>query len=229
MTNSRAKLRALILRVAPALERYIERKTYDQFRARLWAAVVRLFEGGHDSSFMATFARSIDVQLTEAWNLGAAEVGVQPDEMNNDDVNILRSIIANEMQFIQGIAGEIQSDVDNGLTREQLESYYGNRVSLWATRYLETQNRARMVFGSKQKFIWVRGPTSDGCDTCIALNGIVAFGWEWEEARFIPQNPPNRLLKCSGWGCLCEIKPTTKRRTARALDRLLTIATADNL
>lgn len=232
MIDSRATLRDLIRQAVPALERYIERKTYNAYRARLWGAVVRLFEGGADGAFMASFARSVDQQLTEAWNKGAEEVGVMPDEMDNNDVNILRSIIANELQFIQRLAGDIQKDKANGMTKAQLESYYGRRTDLWANRYIETLNRSRMVFGGKVKMEWVEGPTSDKCPFCLALNGIVAFGSEWEQARIHPQMPPNPTLTgmrdgkpgCKGWGCQCQLKPTSKRRSIRAMDRLTEIA-----
>lgn len=232
MTGSNLRLRELIARALPALEAYLERKTFEAYRARLWGAMVRLFEGGPDANFMATFARTIDQQLTEAWNKGAAEVGVDPDEMTNDDINILRSIIANELMFIERIAGEIQADKTNGMTRVQFEARYSARADLWATRYKETQNRAKMVFGSKVKFMWVEGPTSDKCPFCRALDGIVAFGYEWDEARIHPQMPPNPTLTgikdgepgCKGWGCQCEFKPTTKRRTRRAFERITQIA-----
>jgi len=85
-------------------------KSYDQYRARLWGAMLRLYNGGRDASFLATFARSIDQQLTQAWNNGADEVGVAPDEMTLADIEILNAIIANENDFIARIAGEIQSD-----------------------------------------------------------------------------------------------------------------------
>lgn len=231
MKDARHKFYDLLDRVRPLLAAYIERKTYEQYRSRLWRAALRLFNGGADGNFMASFARSVDQQLTEAWNKGAAEVGVMPDEMTNDDVNILRSIIVNELHFIERIAIEIQADAAMGLTREQFESRYGSRISLWANRYTETLNRARMVFGQKQRFEWVEGGTLDKCPFCLALNGIVAFGYEWEQARAHPQMPPNRALTgemngrkgCKGWGCECEFKKTTKRRTARAFDRITEI------
>lgn len=201
------------------------RKTYEQYRARLWGAMVRLYNGGRDANFIASFARSIDEQLTKAWNEGAADVGVMPDEMSNEDIEILRLIIANENDFITRIMGEIGDKRDDpNYTREMFDSEYGARVDLWANRYNETVNRARMQFGQKQKGEWVTGPTEQSCPTCSKLNGIVAFYYEWESAGFHPQNPPNEKLACGGWACLCEIKPTTRRRTSRALDRLIEIA-----
>lgn len=204
-------------------------KTYDEYRSRLWRAMLRLYNGGRDASFLATFARTIDQQLTQAWNNGADEVGVAPDEMTRADIEILNAIIANENDFITRIAGEIQSDRDDGMTREDFEKKYGARVDLWANRYNETVNRAKMQFGSKQKFVWELGATEEHCQTCSKLNGIVAFGHEWESTGFHPQMPPNPKLECEGWRCDCSLTPTNKRRTARAIDRLTQIATEPHL
>jgi len=205
-------------------------KTYDQYRSRLWSAAVRLFNGGRDAGFVSTFARTIDVELTKAWNEGASDMGVMPDEMSKDDMGILNAIINNENQFIKGIAGEIQDDAANGMDRERFDSKYGARVDLWSNRFLETVNRARMHFGDKQRLEWVEGNTKEKCEICPKLAGIVAFGWEWQETKFQPQAPPNPTLPtdnggCGGWNCKCQLLPTKKKRTARALDKLTSLAT----
>jgi hypothetical protein len=219
------------------VRRIVEAKTIEQYRARLWSAAQRLFTGGRDSAFMATFIRSIDQQLTEAWNKGADDMGVAPDEMSADDRNILEAIINNETDFIKRMAGDIQAAKDAEMTPEDFERQFGARVDLWANRYNETVNRAHVVFGQKARLIWEMGATEEHCPFCSALNGIVAWGYEWEEARFHPQMPPNPTLSgewnggkgCEGWHCDCGLNPTTRRRTARALDKLMTIATAAHL
>lgn len=199
-------------------------KTINEFRKRLWGAAQRLFDGGSRGDFTGTFARSIDVQLTEAWNKGAESVGVEPDEMTEDDLAILEAIINNENHFIRGISWDIVQAREEGLEQEAFASKFGARVDLWANRYNEVVNRARMQFGSKVRLKWVYGMTEDHCDQCRDLNGIVAFGREWQAARLHPQMPPNNLLGCEGWGCECQLVPTTERRTSRAMDRLTHIA-----
>lgn len=218
------KTLTLALRQAAAL------KSYEQYRARLWGAMVRLYEGGRDGNFMASFARSIDEQLTRAWNAGADDVGVSPDEMTAEDMVILGAIIDNENNFIDGVMGEIDAArADPEYTREQFDKQWGARCDLWANRWSETVNRARMHFGSKTRLEWRLGATEQHCDTCSRLNGIVAFGYEWDEARIQPQAPPNAMLTCSGWRCDCSLEPTTRRRTGRALDRLLEIGLSGKL
>lgn len=211
-------------RVYLALHKKIaERKTYERYRSQLWQAVQRLYSGGRDAAFMATFIRQIDTQLTEAWNKGAADDGVQPDEMTRDDFVILEAIIDNETQFIQRLADDIAEAVANGIEKADFDKRFSARVDLWANRYNETVNRARMQFGQKQRFEWKLGNTEEHCSTCSRLNGIVAFGHEWESAAVHPQIPPNPALECGGWRCDCELKPTKKRRSIRALDRITEI------
>jgi hypothetical protein len=215
--------------VKAMIARLDERKTYDQYRSRLWGAMLRLYNGGRDANFVSGFVRSIDVQLTEAWNKGAADVDIAPDEQSKEDRDVLTAIIDNETKFIERIMGEIADDRDAGMTRDDFDKKYGARVDLWANRYNETVNRAHVQLGSKVRMEWVLGATEEHCETCAALNGIVAFGVEWEQARLHPQMPPNDLLECEGWRCDCKLEVTKKRRTARALDRLTQITTARNL
>lgn len=198
-------------------------KTYEQFRTRLYNAAERLFTGGRDANFLATFTRTIDQQLTEAWDVGAQEVGVEPDEMTSNDFEILSAIINNENEYINRIADDIDAAREEGLEPAKFESKFGARINLWAQRYVETVNRAKMHFGSQQRFEWVLGNTKEHCSTCPRLAGIVAFGREWEQARVHPQMPPNPQLECHGWLCDCYFQPTTKRRTPRALDKIINI------
>lgn len=214
---------------SPDLWQYIQVKTYDQYRARLWGAMVRLFNGGRGSNFDGSFARSIDQQLTQAWNDGGDDMGVAPDEMTPEDIHILDGIIRNENDFITRIGGEIRADADAGMTREDFDKKYQARLDLWANRFNETVNRAHIVFGGKQKLQWKLGATEQHCSTCAKLDGIVAYATEWDQARFQPQAPPNPLLECEGWRCDCTLTPTTARRTGRALDRLTQIATSAHL
>jgi hypothetical protein len=225
--DNRARLREFVKRIIDS--GVLETKTVERYRARLWAAAERLFNGGRDAAFMATFIRSIDQQLTQAWMEGAASVNVQQDEMTPDDFGILEAIINNETEFINGIADAIQSTKDEGITKEQFDKRFGSRVDTWANRYNETVNRARVQVASKKRFKWVLGKTEEHCDTCARLNGIIAFGYEWESAKVHPQMPPNEVLACGGWKCDCGLEPTDERRTPRALNRITNIVMAARL
>jgi hypothetical protein len=205
-----------------------ETKSYDELYSRLYAGARRLFNGGKDANFLATFARSIDAQLTEAWNDGADDMGVAPDEMTESDMSILNGIIDSENNYIQGLADDIQADKAAGMTLADFESKYGARCDLWANRYTETVNEAHIRFGGKQKLQWNLGATEVHCDACQSLDGIIAFADEWAQAGVKPQNPPNQMLGCDGWRCDCRLEPTDKRRSPRALDTITEIALTAN-
>lgn len=209
--------------------RVMEKKTAEQFLSRLWGACVRLFNSGNEGNFIASFVRAIDVQLTDAWNKGAESVGITQEDMTAEDFQVLSSIIDNESSFIEGLATDILQAKQEGITRQEFETQFSSRVDIWANRYNETENRAKMHFGGKTRLEWVLGATEKHCTTCAALNGIVAFAQEWEESQVQPQAPPNHALECGGWKCDCSLVPTDKRRSANALSRIMDIATAGNL
>lgn len=101
-----------------------------------------------------------------------------------------------------------------------------SRAELWANRYNQAKSDAvkAMALESGGKLEWVEGDTIEKCDTCLALNGIVAYASEWEQSGFRPQNAPNHMIDCGGWRCQCELRPTSKRKTPKALETLLNIA-----
>ncbi len=210
-------------------------KSYDQFRARLWGACQRLFSGGKDRYFESGFVRSIDVQLTEAWNEGAADVGVMPEDMTETDHSILENVIDSETEFINGIAGDIATARDSGMKREDFDRQFGARVDLWANRYNETVNRARTYFGGRQRLKWNIGATEEHCPFCSALDGIVAYAEEWFNLNLQPQSPPNPALTgekngekgCEGWRCDCHLDPTDEKRTYGALKKIRAIINHD--
>jgi hypothetical protein len=84
-------------------------------------------------------------------------------------------------------------------------------------------NRAKLESADlKDKYEWVFGD-ADHCETCSRLNGLVATAKEWTISGIKPQSPPNENLDCKGFNCQCKLVPTTKRRSTKVLDTLLTI------
>jgi hypothetical protein len=105
------------------------------------------------------------------------------------------------------------------------------RAELWANRYTQAKNDAVALISAENggKLVWMEGDTADKCDTCLALNGVVAYATEWQQAGFKPQNAPNAMIDCGGWNCQCRLESTEKRRSPRALETLMNIATSRTL
>jgi len=224
--NPAARLRDYVIKLmSSGLYSLEDIKNQTDYQAALWSAMGALYQGGSLATFTNRFKATIQSYLTQAWNDGAREMNVAPDEMSPDDLGILAAILNNEFKFVQRLADDIQAAADAGYTVEDYTRAFWRRAVLWANRYKETANRARMTFGSKVRFMWTEGDTLQKCETCVALDGIVAYGWEWAAAGFHPQMPPNPLLQCDGWGCDCDLSPTDRRRTPRALDYLTNLAT----
>jgi hypothetical protein len=213
---ARANLLSIIAGVQEAI------RSLGTFDRHLWAAALALYRTGDAGAFIDDFAAEIENQLTRAWNAGAQEMGVSPDEFSDADKEQLDLIIKNEHDFVLRLAQDI-SDA-RGDTLDEFRSQFRSRIGLWVNRFREAQNTARVYFGTQAKFQWTLGATEEHCRQCTALNGIVAFGREWEAYGFQPQHPPNPLLDCGGWRCECQLTPTDKRRTIRARDRLTEIA-----
>lgn len=182
-------------------------KTYDEYRSRLWRACERLFNGGKERNFPGSFARSIDQQLTQAWNTGADSVGFTPGDMNSDDVAVLGDIISSETDYIDGMATSIADARDSGMDAEAFGTQFGARCDIWANRFNDVVNQARIYFGGVQKLEWIEGETSDKCDDCVRLNGTVARAQDWADSGWKPQSPD---LACHGFNCLCQLTPTDK-------------------
>ena len=161
-------------------------------------------------------AELIDAQLNRAWADGMRENELDPvEDMEPEWQSMLDEIILSEYNYVDGFAADIVAARDEQLDWEPLLS----RAELWANRYNDVYNTSVVTTGN-QKLIWILGATEVHCDTCAALNGIVAWAEEWEESGVVPQNPPNRYLDCEGWRCDCELIPTTNRHTRNALDAI---------
>jgi hypothetical protein len=197
-------------------------KSQEYYQAQLTRLVKSFYKGNMDIlEFVTIFGDLITGQLTKAWNEGMEVNGVPPEDITDEWKSMLDDIIATEKDSIMGFADEIAAA--SGLTDQPIDPYL-SRVDIWANRYPDVVNQAILATAEeKTKLEWVYGDT-DHCDTCLQLNGIVAYAREWEEAGLHPQQPPNGALACGGWRCACALVPTTARR--RRASELMDIATS---
>lgn len=175
--------------------------------------------GGAD--FAVEFAAAIDAGLNEAWRLGLRE---NDAEMTEEWQEIVDGIIAEERSHIPDLAEYITEVVGRAESIGDAITQARNRLSMWITRYTDVYNQAILASAEeKTKMMWIYGDT-DHCSTCAALNGLVAYAREWDEAGLHPQSPPNERLECGGWKCQCELVPTDERRSRNIAERLASIA-----
>jgi hypothetical protein len=217
------------------LWRMVNVKTMEMFDRQLWSYSLEFFRGEiSDSEFESDFIAAIENQLTRAWNEGADEVGVTIEEMTEDDLAILQGIINDEIGYLTGLGVDIidAKDATDGMDEKEaldmFRSQFRPRIDIWASKYDEMVNRAKLHFGNKTRLVWTLGDT-EHCETCSALSGIVAYAYEWEESGITPGESGSTILACGGWNCGCSLQPTDERRSPNALSRLLDIATSGNV
>ena len=192
-------------------------KTPDFYLRVLYTWVNDLSKGEvTQNEFVDKMAELIDQQLTRAWHEGMRANELTPNDMDAELQDQLTEIITNEYMYVDQFAADIAG---GKYSLAQLQ----NRAAIWANRYNDVVNQAKLATaGLKDKYEWIYGDT-EHCDTCADLNGLVATAKEWEISGIKPQNPPNGNLSCGGWKCQCRLQPTTKRRSTKVLDTLLTI------
>lgn len=180
---------------------------------------VRISPGS--AEFAIPFANAIEEGLNEAWRLGLRE---NDAEMTDEWQEIVDGIIADEKSHIPDLAEYLTVVASNAETVGDAITEARNRLSMWITRYTDVYNQAILASAEeKTKMVWIYGDT-DHCSTCAALNGLVAYAREWDEAGLHPQSPPNERLECGGWKCQCELVPTDERRSRSIAERLASIA-----
>jgi hypothetical protein len=213
------KLRGIVINTLPL-------KTLGFFVRAAETLTRRLYMGDIDQAeFEDGMLDLMDSQLTRAWNEGMRINGLDPErDMTAEWEQALEEIKLNEVDYIPGFATAIvdaaKQDAANGTPKESLPLLY-SRAGLWAQRYPDVVSRAVVITAAgKDRLKWVFGDT-DHCDTCLRLNGIVAFASEWQLAGVQPQNPDNPVLDCHGWNCQCTLEPTDEPRSNDAFDKIM--------
>jgi hypothetical protein len=210
----------------PGMGRFIERavftdyKTYDYFLTTMQNLIHSVYTGTIAGEFIDIMANLISGQLRQAFTQAWADeegAGELPDYLTG----ALEDMILSEYDHVDSFYREI---VDARLDEKPIDSLLA-RATLWAQRYTDAYEQARhlitMENGGNEE--WVLGGTEEHCPECAALNGIVARASEWEQLGVHPQQPPNAVLTCGGWKCDCERRPTEKRRSPGAFDRIVEI------
>jgi hypothetical protein len=150
---------------------------------------------------------TIRIGLTRAWHEGAQACGIAPSDLSPAERAELNSAIALEQSHIIGLLDFIQK---HSKKNKGKFATVRARVALWELRYIDIVNRAKLMACADQKLEWVRGPTSDGCRTCISMSGKVKRASYWAARGPHPQDPPNSTIQCQGWNCLCGLIVTDK-------------------
>lgn len=166
----------------------------------LWAGAIDL------DQFIDQMFSAIRRGITRAWHEGAAECGIQPDELTAEERAELERVITGELLYVLGFGIAIE---DNS---KQAGGKLGGllaRADTWINRYPDAVNRAKLMACADKKLKWTIDPAKENCATCLKLNGKVKRASYWQRVGVQPQSPPNEKLDCKGWKCGCSLQPTS--------------------
>lgn len=206
------------IETVPQVIRYLDPsyKTYEYFLAQTNGLVRGLYYGYVGGEFIDTFANLISGQLWDAYEKAWFDEGgdgVVPEYLNAS----YQATVSTQYGYVDQFYRDI---IDARIDQTSLDPLLA-RAAMWANRYNEAYNEAvRLItLEGGGNLIWEYGE-AEHCETCQALNGIVARASEWDILGVKPQNAPNNLLECSGWNCKCSLTPTSKRRSPNAYGRI---------
>lgn len=182
-----------------------EFKTEGTYRRQLWRVIRDLYNQEIDEYvFVDDMADYIDNQFTRAWNQGARDMNVLPNQMKDEDIAELARLIEQERYYMLRLADDI---LHARIKPDGSIEPFRRRADLWANRYNEIVGLAHVWFGGKMALEWIYGDTVDHCDDCSKLAGVVATADDWKASGWKPQS---RDLECGGWNCRCSLVATTK-------------------
>lgn len=196
-----------------------ETKTQDAYFRQIWGGILDLYRGGNEGDFIDGMAQSIEQQLTRAFRQALRDNELDPAQVETEPyAPALEEMILNEFDFVDGLASDIIAAREAETGFEQFRA----RAEMWSNRYNDAVNQANALIAEEEgnNLVWVYGDT-DHCETCRALNGIVAKAETWAELGVYPQQPPNDVLDCGGYRCACTLEPTNKRQSPKAYDAIL--------
>lgn len=173
------------------------RRTLNDYALSLWSGELGL------TDFTIAMYSLVNTGLYTAWLEGFAEYGIQADAILQDEwlsyylaVNKERSYITRLAFFIFAHRGSEQYPA----------SAIESRLNLWANRWLDIYNRARLLGAKDAPLTWVLGTAEKHCTDCIWAQGKTyrasiwrKYGWQTQSAA----------LSCGGLNCDCHLEPAS--------------------
>lgn len=191
-------------------------RNIDTFGQSLRTAIRGLWSGNLELvDFLDAMESTLRRNLMIAWNEGANQCGIKPDELSEDEINAREEFINNQLTYTLDFGTAIQEGSrENGGALEP----FLTRAEMWINRYNEIRTIGAAMACADEKRVWTLGPTEKHCKSCGGFNGRVYRFSTWLNNNALPQN--NNLC-CNGFNCQCNLDPTEQRVTPGKFPRSL--------
>lgn len=186
------------------------------FRRNLRAAIRGLWTGAlRKAQALSVFRRAVEQAIEGAWIEGAAECGIQADELTVEELTARDEFIFTQNDFAAGFIDDIaaQSKANGGNLTPLLQ-----RGEMWVNQYMSAKGQAEAMACADEKRVWRLGRT-EHCATCMALDGQVRRLSFWQN-NVLPRSAPNNKLICRGFNCQCVLEKTDKPISRGRLPKL---------
>jgi hypothetical protein len=192
-------------------------KNITSFRDGIRSAIRGYWDGSFSiGGFFQEMKLLVERELWIAFYEGVELVGLNREDVSAEERQRIEDEINNQIDYIMPFAVDIRDGKEKG---SGVESFLG-RAEMWVTRYGSIKALAQIMLGQDEKLEWELGDTTEHCNTCARLNGIVKRASVWNESGIKPGNAPNESLECEGWNCRCSLRSTRKRCTSGPLPQV---------
>lgn len=167
-----------------------------------------------DSQFRGAMRSAINRRLEQAFEEGAAECGILPDEFTPEEQIALGRAVNEELGQIGSLATRI--DKNSKKNGGKLQPLLDRVSTIWTNRYRDLESLGKQQACRDQKLQWIIGPTEQHCRDCLKYNGRIYRASAWARNNVKPQS---RRLSCHGFRCLCSLEPTSEPITKGRIPR----------
>jgi hypothetical protein len=201
---------------APKINTIAGRGGIASFRRNIRASVRGLWSGALTKrQALSAFRSAIERAVEKAWVEGAAECGIQENELTIEELTARDEFIFEQNDLAPNFIDDIAANpkANDGQLTPLLQ-----RAELWINQYESAKQQSESLACANEKREWRIGRT-EHCRTCLALNGQVRRMSFWAN-NVLPRNAPNPKLECRGFRCQCTLRKTDKPISRGRIPRL---------
>lgn len=144
---------------------------------------------------------ALNKYFKEAWLAGMAEVGLEPDDITEEEQSALFTAIDREAGYIEGFGKFILQHLKSDGKKFSSIEY---RLDLWGNAYARIQEEAKTFASNNPPLTWHYGDTIQHCTDCKYANGRTYRASVWRKWGW---QPKKHSLSCKGFNCDCRITP----------------------